>query len=250
MCQIVPLSPLSLVTRPTAMMPPLPSGIAWRTTGRPAVPEAVRASESASWDHKLSGGALHMDVPTGPVRKTTKRSLVFTTGPKTSSLVTSVIIGVTPMITDVTKDDVLGPVVNTKDRFVVFLTGPVGTSIWSAPPDSLWSQEADWDALTASGTTGRPVVLQAIADGQGGIIAVGRVTNDKGDNGIIWHMSKPGDWHQAQILDDAPPEISSVAAGPNGFVASSDVAGGSPILYSTDGETWQAGAISVASGFP
>src|SRR5665811_1617843 len=36
MCQIVPLSPLSLVTRPTAMMPPLPSGIAWRTTGRPA----------------------------------------------------------------------------------------------------------------------------------------------------------------------------------------------------------------------
>ncbi len=158
--------------------------------------------------------------------------------------------GVTPMITDVTKDDVLGPVVNTKDRFVVFLTGPVGTSIWSAPPDSLWSQEADSDALTASGTTGRPVVLQAIADGQGGIIAVGRVTNAKGDNGTIWHMAKPGDWHQAQILDDAPPEISSIAAGPNGFVASSDVAGGSPILYSTDGETWQAGAIHVASGFP
>jgi hypothetical protein len=158
--------------------------------------------------------------------------------------------GVTPMITDVTKDDVLGPVVNTKDRFVVFLTGPVGTSIWSAPPDSLWSQEADSDALTASGTAGRPVVLQAIPDGKGGIIAVGRVTNDKGDNGTIWHMAKPGDWHQAEILDDAPPEISSIAAGPNGFVASSDVAGGSPILYSTDGETWQAGAIHVASGFP
>jgi hypothetical protein len=93
-------------------------------------------------------------------------------------------------------------------------------------------------------------VLQAIPDGKGGIIATGRVTNDKGDNGTIWHMAKAGDWHQAQILDDAPPEISSVAAGPNGFVASSDAAGGSPILYSTDGDTWQASAISVASGFP
>jgi hypothetical protein len=158
--------------------------------------------------------------------------------------------GDTPMITDVTKDDVLGPVVNSKDRFVVFLTGPVGTSVWSSPTGGLWSQETDPDGLTASGITGRPVVLQAIPDGQGGIIAVGRVTNDKGDNGTIWHMAKAGDWHQAQILDDAPPEISSVAAGPNGFVASSDVVGGSPILYSSDGETWQAGAIAVASGFP
>lgn len=158
--------------------------------------------------------------------------------------------GDTPMITDVTKDDVLGPVVNSKDRFVVFLTGPVGTSVWSSPTGGLWSQETDPDGLTAAGITGRPVALQAIPDGQGGIIAVGRVTNDKGDNGTIWHMAKAGDWHQAQILDAAPPEISSVAAGPNGFVASSDVVGGSPILYSTDGETWQAGAIAVASGFP
>jgi len=158
--------------------------------------------------------------------------------------------GLSPMITDVTKDDVLGPVVSSKDRFMVFVTGPVGSSVWSSPNGSLWSQEADPDVLTAAGTAGRPVVLQAIPDGQGGIIAVGRVTNDKGDNGTIWHMAKAGTWHQAQIDDDAPPEISSIAAGPNGFVASSDVAGGSPILYSTDGDTWQAGAIAVRSGFP
>jgi hypothetical protein len=157
--------------------------------------------------------------------------------------------GVSPMIAVATKDDVLGPVVNSNNRFMVFLTGPTGTSVWSSGDGMLWSQEVDPDSLTAAGTTGRPVVISAIPDGQGGIIAVGRVTNAQGDNGTIWHMTKAGTWHQADIQDDAPPEISSIAAGPNGFVASSDVAGGSTILYSADGETWQAGAIAVASGF-
>ena len=103
--------------------------------------------------------------------------------------------------------------------------------------------------LTASGVTGRPVVLQAIPDGQGGIIAVGKVTNSSGDNGMIWHMTQSGKWQQAQFQDDAPPEFSSIAAGPGGFVASSDKAGGSQIMYSTDGNTWQAGAIAVGNGF-
>jgi hypothetical protein len=193
------------------------------------------------------GGSL--SVVTGAVTMGVARKPASESGAP-ANFALSLQAGDTPMIAEVTKDDVLGPVVNSKDRFMVFLTGPIGTSVWSSPTGSLWSQETDPDGLTAVGTAGRPVVLQAIPDGQGGIIAVGRVTNDKGDNGTIWHMAKAGDWHQAQILDDAPPEISSVASGPNGFVASSDAAGGSPILYSTDGETWQAGAISVASGFP
>ena len=63
MCQIVPLSPLSLVTLPVAIIPPWPSGIACRTTGLPVVPEAVRPSEFVSCDHKLPSGELHTDVP-------------------------------------------------------------------------------------------------------------------------------------------------------------------------------------------
>ena len=97
--------------------------------------------------------------------------------------------------------------------------------------------------------TGRPVVLQAIPDGAGGVIAVGKVTDTSGDNGMIWHMTKAGDWRQVQFADDTPPEFVSVVAATGGFVASSDKAGGSPIMYSTDGDTWQAGSISVGDGF-
>jgi len=157
--------------------------------------------------------------------------------------------GNSPMIADVTKYFTLGPVTTTNDRFDIFVTGPTGTSIYSSPDGSLWSEETGPAGLTASGVTGRPVVLQAVPDGQGGIIAVGKVTNSSGDNGMIWHMNQSGKWQQAQFQDDTPPEFSSVAAGPGGFVASSDKAGGSPIMYSTDGNTWQAGAIAVGNGF-
>ena len=158
-------------------------------------------------------------------------------------------VGNTPMIVDVTKDFKLGPVTTSKDRFFTFATGPTGTSVFSSPDGSLWSRELTPDLLTASGVTGRPVILQAIPDGQGGIIAAGKVTNTSGDNGMIWHMTAAGAWTQAQFEDDAPPEFSSITAGPDGFVASSDVAGGSPIMYSTNGNTWQAGSIAVGNGF-
>jgi hypothetical protein len=91
------------------------------------------------------------------------------------------------------------------------------------------------------------VILQAIPDSQGGIVAIGKVTNASGDNGMIWHMTTAGSWQQVQFLDDAPPEFSSIACQSGVFVASS--AGGSRIMYSTDGNAWQAGAISVGSGF-
>ncbi|MGA2514204.1 MAG: hypothetical protein ABSG37_11380 [Candidatus Limnocylindrales bacterium] len=158
-------------------------------------------------------------------------------------------VGNVPMIVDVTKDFKLGPVATTKDRFYTFATGPTGTAVFSSPDGSLWSEELTPDLLTASGVTGRPVILQAISDGQGGIIAAGKVTNSSGDNGMIWHMTAASGWTQAQFQDDAPPEFSSLTAGPGGFVASSDVAGGSPIMYSTDGNTWQAGSIAVGTGF-
>ncbi len=157
--------------------------------------------------------------------------------------------GNSPMIPGLTKNDSLVDVASSSNRFVVFVTGPVGTSIWSSSDGRLWAQEADPDALTTKGTVGRPVILSAISDGHGGIIATGKVTNDAGDNGVIWHQVPGSTWHQVTISDAAPPEISSVTAGEGGYVAASDVAGGSKILYSADGETWQAGAIAVADTF-
>ena len=190
--------------------------------------------------------------------------------------------GNSPMILDVNKDYALGPVATSSLRFYVFVTGPTGTAIYSSGDGGLWSQElkpggltssvvaiapvasssashpaasssaaqpAASGAATATAVTGRPVVLQAIPDGHGGILAVGKVTNTSGDNGMIWHMVKPGQWKQVQFQDDAPPEFSSIVAGPSGYIASSDQAGGSAIMYSSDGDSWQAGSIAVGDGF-
>ena len=159
-------------------------------------------------------------------------------------------VGNSPMISDVTSDFTLGPVTTSRDRFLLFATGPTGTSIFSSPDGSLWSRESAASGLTKSGVTGRPVIFQAVPDGQGGIVAVGKVTNSSGDNGMIWHMTQSGTWKQAQFQDDTPPEFSSITAGPGGFVVTSDKAGGSQIMYSIDnGDTWQAGSIAVGDGF-
>jgi len=66
---------------------------------------------------------------------------------------------------------------------------------------------------------------------------------------MIWHMTVAGKWSQAQFQDDAPPEFSSITGSQGLYVVSTDVAGGSPVMYSTDGDTWQAGSIAVGNGF-
>jgi hypothetical protein len=234
---------------PTESLWATDDGITWTPIASSSVPYARAHMIAIGSKLILIGRSLgDLSVTTGMVTMGVARKHASPSGAP-ANFDMSLQQGVSPMIAVATKDDVLGPVVNSNNRFMVFLTGPTGTSVWSSGDGMLWSQEVDPDSLTAAGTTGRPVVISAIPDGQGGIIAVGRVTNAQGDNGTIWHMTKAGTWHQADIQDDAPPEISSIAAGPNGFVASSDVAGGSTILYSADGETWQAGAIAVASGF-
>ena len=196
-------------------------------------------------------------------------------------------VGNSPMINDVTKEYTLGPVTNSSNLFYLFATGPTGTTIFNSGDGYLWSEETGSDGLTkyvvaappiasssakavsasashpaspatSAGSTGvpsqpvvtgRPVVLRAVPDGKGGIIAVGKVTNSDGDNGMIWHMTKAGVWQQVQFVDDVPPDFSSIAVGSGVFVASSDEAGGSSIMYSTDGNTWRASAISVGKGF-
>jgi hypothetical protein len=195
--------------------------------------------------------------------------------------------GNSPMINDITKGFVLGPVLSVQDRFYVFATGPTGTSIFtSSGLSELWPQEAapvgltslvvsakpgaDASASASAGAsasasasaqpgasaapaqavvTGRPVVLQAVPDGSGGILAIGKVTNASGDNGMIWHMTKAGQWRQVSFQDAAPPEFASIAVASNGFVATADAAGGSQVMYSDDGETWQAATTDAADGY-
>jgi hypothetical protein len=189
--------------------------------------------------------ALSGDLVLGPARPPASQSA------PPANYALSLQTGNSPMIADVNKDFTLGPITTSKDRFLVFATGPTGTSIFSSPDGSLWSRETDSTGLTPKGgVTGRPVILQAVPDGQGGIVAVGKVTNSSGDNGMIWHMTQSGTWKQAQFQDDTPPEFSSITPGPSGFVVSSDEAGGSQIMYSTDnGDTWQASSITVGDGF-
>jgi hypothetical protein len=170
--------------------------------------------------------------------------------------VLSLAAGNVPMTPDVTKGYSLGPTATSADRFYVFATGPTGTSIFNSTNGGLWVQELRPTGLTKIATsdqaviTGRPIVLQAISDGHGGIIAVGKITNTDGDNGMIWHMTKPGVWKQTNFQDDTPGDFTSIASGPNGFVVSTDKADGPSVMYSTDGDTWHASSITVAAGLP
>ncbi|MGA3058164.1 MAG: hypothetical protein ABSE70_09070 [Candidatus Limnocylindrales bacterium] len=188
-------------------------------------------------------GVLAGDVTLGPARMPSSSP---SAPPQFALKLTA---GDTPMIVDVGASDVLGPVATTDSKFFTFVTQPAGTSIWSSDNGSLWAQELGPDALVTSDNNGRPVVLQAVNDGVGGVIAIGRVTSSSGDTGTIWRLPKGGKWHQASLGDPAPPEFSSISAGPSGFVVASDKTGGSSLMYSTDGETWDAASISVATGY-
>ena len=198
----------------------------------------------------VGGSATGLSVMAGDLVLGPTRPPVSPSAPP-ANLALSLQAGNSPMISDVTKDFTLGPLTTSKDRFLIFATGPTGTSIFSSPSGVLWSVEAASTALTATGVKGRPVVLKAVPDGQGGVIAVGKVTSSTGDTGMVWHMTTSGKWKQATFQDDTPNEFSSITSGPSGFVVSTDnQAGGSPIMYSTDnGDTWQAGAIAVGDGF-
>jgi hypothetical protein len=188
-------------------------------------------------------GVLAGDVTLGPARLPSSSP---TAPPQFALKLTA---GDSPMIVDVGASDVLGPVATTDTKFLTFVTQPAGTSIWSSDNGSLWAQELGPDALVTSDNNGRPVVLQAVNDGTGGVIALGKVTSSAGDTGTIWRLPKGGQWHQASLGDPAPPEFSSIAVGSGALVVASDKAGGSPLMYSTDGETWNAASIAVATGY-
>jgi hypothetical protein len=224
-------------------------GMSWQPIGSASQPLAHGRMAAVAGRVVVVGttsdgqGVLAGDVTLGPARTPTP-------GPSAPlEFALSLKAGDSPMIVDVGASDTLGPVAATDSKFLTFITQPAGTSIWSSDNGSLWAQELGPDALVTPTNTGRPVVLQAISDGSGGVIAIGRVTSASGDTGTIWRLPKGGKWHQATLNDPPPPEFSSITAGSGGFVAASDKAGGSPLMYSTDGETWNAATITVADGY-
>jgi hypothetical protein len=190
-------------------------------------------------------GTLHLGAIRPPASPTSLANLAL-----------NVKSGNLPMTPDVGKGFTLSAVTNSADRFYMFATGAAGTAVFNSADGGLWVQEVKANGLTLAAVagetvvTGRPVVLTAIPDGKGGILAGGKVTDTTGDNGMMWHMTKAGTWRQVAFQDDTPSEFSSIVAGSNGFVASSDTGGGSQIMYSTDGDTWQASSIAVGAGLP
>jgi hypothetical protein len=224
------------------------NGVEWLPiTGTAAPLNRARMASIGSQVVMIGGSNDGMSVISGDLVMGPARAAATPTLPP-AEYALSLQAGNAPMIIDVTKDYTLGPVTSSMDRFYIFATGPSGTSVFTSPDGSLWAREAAPSALTAGGVTGRPVVLRAIPDGKGGILAAGKVTNPSGDNGMIWHMSTPGKWTQVALHDDPPPEFSSIVAGAGQFVAVSDMPGGSTVMYSTDGDTWQAGSIAVGEG--
>jgi hypothetical protein len=192
------------------------------------------------------------DFTMGPIASTRDRFFVFATGPSGTAIFSSPDgslwsqeAGPGDLTAAVVSPQ---PVAPAASGSAPAASGSAPAASGSAPAASRAPAPSSAPIQAQTVITGRPVVLQAIPDGQGGIIATGRVTNSAGNTGMIWHL-KAGNWQQVQFNDDAPPEVSSIAAGPGGFVASSDLGGGSQILYSTDGDTWQAGSIAVGSGF-
>ena len=156
--------------------------------------------------------------------------------------------GTTPMVAGITAQDTLGPVVATSDRFLVFVSRPTGTTVWSSSDGHAWAQEADPAELTATGPKGKPVVADAVRDGQGGIVAVGKVTGTSGDSPAIWRLT--GDaWTAATITGAAPTALSSVAAHRGSYVAAAGADGGARLLFSDDGMTWIEAAIPGATGY-
>jgi hypothetical protein len=190
------------------------------------------------------------DYTMGPVTATNQRFYLFATGPSGTEIY-SAPVGSSLWSQEAAPKDltssILIPVAPPSASPKASGSHPAATA--TTPAASSTPAESAAPAQVQTIVGGRPVVMQAISDGEGGILAAGRITNSSGNNGMIWHL-RGGKWQQVVFEDDAPPEISSIAAGPGGgFVASSDQGGGSQILYSTDGDNWQAGSIAVGDGF-
>jgi hypothetical protein len=155
-----------------------------------------------------------------------------------------------------TPDEMLGPEVASDGAFVTFVLVPVGSSqeetVWTSADGSTWTRATRPGALGSPGST----VLDAVADGAGGFIAVGlQPSNGSGSRAAAWRSTDGRTW-RAATLDGTPGEdLSTVAEHETTFVAVAGKPRGARLWFSADGEQWQpvsgvdagAGALDVFS---
>jgi hypothetical protein len=157
--------------------------------------------------------------------------------------------GSTPMVPNVTEESTLGPLVAAQNRFLLVVNDPAGAAVYSSPDGKAWTISADPRALTPAGSTGAPAISDAIDDGQGGVVAVGSLNGDT-QTAAVWQLTGTA-WTPGTITVDgtAPTSLGSVATQKGNFVAAADSEGGARILFSRDGQTWQAASISGADNY-
>jgi hypothetical protein len=192
----------------------------------------------------------------------------------------------TPLLSGLSADDTLGPMVATGSQFLVFVDRAAGTSVWSSPDGSAWTQQADPRAFTgtrASGTstplatpaaspskaskstpkaTGPsggtpapgasvPTVVAAVSDGKGGVVAVGTVVAaDQTAAAASWVLNG-STWSAGTVNlpGNAPSSLGSVAVYNGSYVAAANSPEGARILFSADGLSWKQAYIVGASAF-
>jgi hypothetical protein len=193
--------------------------------------------ESGTFDVLVGGASLGSPMPV--VAATTSAPFGVALKP-----------GAAPMVPGVKADSSLGPLVVSQGRFLVFVNNAAGTTIYSSSDGRTWTPDTDPKALTPTGATGVPVVSDAIDDGEGGIVAVGGLAGDT-PTAAAWHHAGTA-WTAGTITvtdGAAPTSLGSVALKDGNFVAAASSDDGARLLFSRDGQVWQAATISGADGY-
>jgi hypothetical protein len=195
------------------------------------------------------GPSGKLSVLTGEVSLGTPLPPVFAS--PTPAIALSVQADESPAIPGLKGVDTLGPVVALGDRFYFFINQAAGTGIWTSTDgrSPLVAQAEPADLLPEEGAEGStPTVLDAIADGKGGILAVGKITADGKDAAAIWRFSGET-WNQIPITGSAPAALGSLVQHDGTFVAAATVAEGPRIMVSEDGAAWVEASVPGSSGY-
>jgi hypothetical protein len=191
------------------------------------------------------GGAL--SVLTGAVSLGTPLPPVLSS--PTPAIAISLRALASPMLEEGKDTDVLGPLVGAAGHFYAFITQAAGTGVWTSTDGRAWTQQAEPADLLPEGTKdSTPVVLDAVEDGRGGILAVGKITTSDGDTAAIWRLSG-GTWTRAKITGSAPTVLGSVVEHDGKFVAAADVPEGPRLMVSEDGTAWVEASLAGSSGY-
>jgi hypothetical protein len=198
----------------------------------------VVAGEAAGGSLAVFTGEVSLGSPLPPVSSTPTPAIAFSLRADES-----------PAVPAGKATDLLGPVVGTSDRFYAFITTAAGTGVWTSTDGRAWTQQAEPADLLPVDGKGTPVVLAAIEDGRGGIMAVGKVTSADGKDGaMIWRFSG-GKWSQATVTGTAPAALSSVSQHGGTFVAGATTTDGPRLMVSEDGSAWVAASVPGAGGY-